>query len=254
MANKYDQGDKVRVKATFTDPFSDPADQVTDPTTVKLSVKKPDGTRTTYTFGTDSEVEKVSTGVYRSDLTIDQDGEWLYRWFSETTAEAAEEKSFIINDSLVEAAGPGSDKVPTTLINDGEPLKSSKVWITSDSQGNTIVAGPLTTNEFGKAIFYLTAATTYYYWAQRDGYKSIRGQSFAAATTGHTFSILDKPDDDTIWEHAQSPMRVSTDEGTVVERPIDELIKAANRKAADNVGDKPLHGLRISRCKPAGPV
>ena len=60
--------------------------------------------------------------------------------------------------------------------------------------------------------------------------------------------------EDSIEELAAAPRRVSTDEGTVMERSIDELIKADQYLKANDIGDSPLHGLRVSRCKPAGPV
>jgi hypothetical protein len=57
-----------------------------------------------------------------------------------------------------------------------------------------------------------------------------------------------------VEELAKSPRRVTTDEGTVVERSVKEAIEAEAHVAAAEVGSDPLHGLRISRCKPAGPV
>jgi hypothetical protein len=51
-----------------------------------------------------------------------------------------------------------------------------------------------------------------------------------------------------------SPLKVSTDEGMVTERPLKDVIAAEQYIAAKAVGDDPLHGLRISRMKPAGPV
>lgn len=61
-------------------------------------------------------------------------------------------------------------------------------------------------------------------------------------------------DDAEIEELATSPKKTVTDEGSVEERPIDDVIKADQYVNAKQVGDDPLHGLRISRCKPAGPV
>jgi hypothetical protein len=58
----------------------------------------------------------------------------------------------------------------------------------------------------------------------------------------------------TIEDMANTPKRVTTDEGTIVERSIKELIDAEMHEAAQEVPDQPLHGLRISRCKPAGPM
>ena len=54
-------------------------------------------------------------------------------------------------------------------------------------------------------------------------------------------------------EKADSPRRVTTDEGTVEERSIDELIKADKHTQSRAAGDNgPPHGLRISRFKPGG--
>jgi len=53
-------------------------------------------------------------------------------------------------------------------------------------------------------------------------------------------------------DKADSPKRVTTDEGTVEERSVDELIKADQYNKARARNDGPLHGLRISRCKPGG--
>jgi hypothetical protein len=57
-----------------------------------------------------------------------------------------------------------------------------------------------------------------------------------------------------IEELAPVPRRTVTDEGTVVERSMAELIEADKYLKAVNVGDQPLHGLRVSRCKSAGPA
>lgn len=61
-------------------------------------------------------------------------------------------------------------------------------------------------------------------------------------------------DPDTIDELASSPKKTVTDEGSVEERGIDDLIKADQYTSAKAVGDNPLHGLRISKCMPGGPV
>ena len=57
-----------------------------------------------------------------------------------------------------------------------------------------------------------------------------------------------------IEDLGKSPKKTVTDEGSVEERPIDELIKADQYNKANTIGDDPLHGLRISRFKPGGPV
>ena len=57
--------------------------------------------------------------------------------------------------------------------------------------------------------------------------------------------------DEDINSLAESPKRVTTDEGTVVERSAEDIIALANYLKAKDVADDPLHGLRVSRCKPA---
>jgi len=59
---------------------------------------------------------------------------------------------------------------------------------------------------------------------------------------------------DDISRLALAPEQVSTDEGMVRERRVDELIKADMHQASKNVTDQPLHGFRISRAKPGGAV
>lgn len=85
----YDIGDLARLTATFT---MDGA--AVDPSTVSLIVKAPDGTLTTKVYGTDAELERTATGVYRMDLTITQAGTYRYRWVSTGTGKAAEEGQF----------------------------------------------------------------------------------------------------------------------------------------------------------------
>lgn len=89
MANIYDVGDLVRLKATFTDPNN--GDIPIDPGTVAVLYKNPAGVVTKKVFGTDSEVVKDSTGVYHIDVDIDADGQWKYRWESTGVGQAAEE-------------------------------------------------------------------------------------------------------------------------------------------------------------------
>mgnify|MGYP001579814019 CR=1 FL=1 len=57
-----------------------------------------------------------------------------------------------------------------------------------------------------------------------------------------------------IEEQAKAPKRTMTDEGTVEERRIEDIIKADEYGKAQSVGDVPLHGLRVSQFKPAGAV
>lgn len=86
-------GTVFRISITFADEDGNPV----DPTTIVLKVKSPCGTRTTYTYNTDDEIQKASTGVYLADLTPDRAGRWHFRW--ETTGigtTVVQEDNFIV--------------------------------------------------------------------------------------------------------------------------------------------------------------
>lgn len=70
---------KVTPEITFTDLDGDLA----DPTEVQIHVQKPNGTKTTYQYnGGAGDVERVSLGVYRFEITpaADEYGPWKYDW------------------------------------------------------------------------------------------------------------------------------------------------------------------------------
>lgn len=71
----YIEGCQVRVTGTFTD-F---AGADTDPTGVTFKIHSPSGIETTRTYGV-SGITKTGTGVYYSDITLDEGGVWTYRW------------------------------------------------------------------------------------------------------------------------------------------------------------------------------
>jgi hypothetical protein len=93
MANIYDIGDAVRVKATFS-----VSGTATDPTTVTLKVKDPSGTISTYTYAL-SEVTKETTGIYYKDIMFDEGGMWHYRWEGTGTVQAAGEGLLIVQET-----------------------------------------------------------------------------------------------------------------------------------------------------------
>jgi len=77
MANTtFDIGDKP----VFTAKFYDTADTLTDPSAVVCRWRTPDGTETAYTYGTDSEVAKTSTGIYTfAAPTLAASGKHVFR-------------------------------------------------------------------------------------------------------------------------------------------------------------------------------
>lgn len=92
----YDIGDLAKVSAAFTNA----AGAAIDPTVVKLTVKKPDGTLTTYTYGVGDTIVKDSTGNYHANIDLTLAGTWRYRWFSTGTGQAAEEDDLFVQEQL----------------------------------------------------------------------------------------------------------------------------------------------------------
>ena len=94
--NIHDYGDAVRVAAQFSDAV---LGGVLDPETVKLTVRQPDGTVTTLTYGTD-DIEQEDVGIYYADISANQSGEWFYRWWSEGTGQASKERRFVVREAM----------------------------------------------------------------------------------------------------------------------------------------------------------
>lgn len=89
----YKQGELVRVSGVFETPAGDP----TDPTTVKVTIVRPDGDTSTYVHGTDAALVKASVGDYYIDVSATIPGVWTYWWHSEGTGQAADEKKFLVD-------------------------------------------------------------------------------------------------------------------------------------------------------------
>jgi hypothetical protein len=78
------------------------------------------------------------------------------------------------------AVGAGEDQCTLTFTVDGSPVADADVWVSSDSAGQRVVAGPLQTNSLGQCEFLLTDGLTYYAWLQKDGVNPINGEEFVA--------------------------------------------------------------------------
>jgi len=94
MPNSYDVGDQVRCSGTFRD--ADTGGLVT-PATVVFEYLDPDSNKITITTP-NVLISNPSTGLYRSVIDIDDEGEWYYRWSSTVDYKAAGWGKFFIND------------------------------------------------------------------------------------------------------------------------------------------------------------
>lgn len=91
-------GDVARLSAAFTDANAAAA----DPGGVQFKIREPDGTVTTYVYGTDAQLVKDSTGNYHVDWLIDQAGRHRYRFAGVASGQAAAESEFRAQPSRVE--------------------------------------------------------------------------------------------------------------------------------------------------------
>lgn len=92
MANTYDKGDLVRVAAVFTNT----AGTAIDPTAVLFQFRGPGVDTTDYTYGTDTELVKDSTGNYHVDINANASGKWYYRFYATGTGQSADEDYFAV--------------------------------------------------------------------------------------------------------------------------------------------------------------
>jgi hypothetical protein len=88
--------------------------------------------------------------------------------------------------ALAAAAGggsgvPGGNPVTLTITDGiGGLLPNTRVWISSDAPGATIVDGPKLSKDDGTAVFTLTDGAHYYCWRRRAGTNFVNPQSFTA--------------------------------------------------------------------------
>ena len=71
----------------------------TDPSTIVATTKKPDGTLSTYTYGTDTEITRQNEGDYTLRINANMPGRWRYRFVLTGTSNLAYEGSFNVQAS-----------------------------------------------------------------------------------------------------------------------------------------------------------
>lgn len=93
----YDVGDKIRLKATFTNVDGVP----TNPSSMFFRYEHPGppSAVVTKTWNVDGEVVNDGPGVFHLDLSIDEKGTWRYYTKGTGTVQAASPvKTFQVND------------------------------------------------------------------------------------------------------------------------------------------------------------
>lgn len=87
MADEVNVGDVRRLEVTN---IRTEAGVVTDPTALTLTVKKPDGTSTVYTYTVGPTIVRDSLGNYHANIDLDSAGWWRYSWIGTGAAAFAE--------------------------------------------------------------------------------------------------------------------------------------------------------------------
>ena len=96
----YDIGDRVRLGIAIQDLESVGAPLV-DPDQLVFTMRSPDGTLTTWTYGVDEQFVKDDVGLYHVNWTVVQRGNHWSRFVASGNVGAAEELGFKVRPSKV---------------------------------------------------------------------------------------------------------------------------------------------------------
>lgn len=165
MTDKYVLGQLVLVTATYKNTASG---SVVDPDVVKLDVTDPNGTVTTYTYGSGGFIVKDSTGVYHANIDAGTTGFWYYRWYSTGNGQAADVGRFEV-DGAVPVAPLPSSTVPYNYV--GQTTITTLGTITTGAWQGSVIAGA-----------YLDLSSIAY-TAFPNGGLSLGGHAFRISTT-----------------------------------------------------------------------
>lgn len=97
MPNSYALGQNVRCSVVIRDVATQ---ALVDPTGVRFMVREPNDTVTTHVYGVDPELIKDGVGQYHDDVTLDDDGDWYYRWEGTGTHIGACENRMCVRKSV----------------------------------------------------------------------------------------------------------------------------------------------------------
>lgn len=150
MSSLYDIDDVAELGATFRDASTN---ALVDPTTLTMTVKRPDGTVTIYTYGTSAEVSRTSLGLYRALIPLTAAGDWGYRWKSTGSGAGAQEGSLTVRPSVVAVDTPAS--IEPTRADVGALMRAR----TKDTNGNELGTFNDDTRPTGNQVdFYIGSA------------------------------------------------------------------------------------------------
>lgn len=97
MADSFIVGDVAYISLALSDLSGAPA----DPGALRLRVKAPDGTLSTYTYGGGPQIVRDGTGIYHAEVALDAAGAWHFRWESDAPNPGAAEGALVARASRV---------------------------------------------------------------------------------------------------------------------------------------------------------
>ena len=143
-----------------------------DPATeqvVASNMRGTDNANTIAPVDVSADVTAVKAVVDKLDTAMQLDGA-VYQF----TTNALERAPASGSGGVV---GPGAISHTVTVNSGGNPVDGAEVWVTTDAAGNSVIAGTLVTDAFGRVTFTLDAGT-YYLWAQKAGVNFTNPVSF----------------------------------------------------------------------------
>jgi hypothetical protein len=136
-------------------------------------------TNSTVATNLDGKISAVPTAAQNADAVLDE------LLSGHTTAGSLGKTVSTINTNTTGISGAGATSITLTITENGlaggTKVADADVWLSSDSAGLVVVAGTKQTNASGQVTFLLDVGSTYYLWAQKDGWQGIQGTSFVAA-------------------------------------------------------------------------
>lgn len=114
--NTYPVNDTVTLTETYA-----PGGVATDPDTVTLTVRAPNGAESVYTYS-GGGLTKVSTGVYQKNVVPTATGLWAYEWAGTGAAPGVRQAQFYVEDALTRIA---NGLAPNALTDIGQV----KLWL-----------------------------------------------------------------------------------------------------------------------------
>src|ERR1700731_2258349 len=114
--------------------------------------------------------QSLHPGLYRLDTPDAVQATGVIEAFVSMGFTGVIAETILIRLEALSNIGTGSSQFTVTITdNSSNPLANARVWVTSDSAGTNVVAGTLTTDTNGHAVFFLNPGT-YYVWCSDPGY------------------------------------------------------------------------------------